>query len=293
MPRAYAEEEPEPEDTWEQRFINGDRAIAEWFEGIAEGIDLFLAGKQITKRKNETTIQIGNSSYYREGEPFQNDWNFNANLRLPNLEEYWQLKFTSYDETRDHGVRDTYLRQTPRTRDVGASVGLFKKLENVRVAFQPRVSFQSTFKISHSLIFESVADMKKYAFNPKLEFFANPDKGAGIFLGLNFNFQISRKYGFTWVNEGEYQDRPHSFVLTNGGILSNKLSKWSSISYNLFFTSTNQPPNHLDSYNVGVTYAQMIYEKILDFSINPNLDFSRGYDFTGKPGVNFNVNLTF
>lgn len=296
LPVAHAqltEEEPEPEDTWEQRFINGDKWISEWFTGMAEGMDLFLAGKRLTKRKNETSVQIGNSSYTREGEEFQNDWNFNANLRLPNFEEYWQVKFSSYDENQDRGVRETYLRQTPRTRDVGASLGLFKKLANVRVAFQPRASFQNTLKISHSLVFESVADLKRYAFNPKLELFANPDKGAGIFLGLNWNFQLSRKYSFTFVNEGEYQDRPHLFVLTNGGIFSDKISSWSSMSYNLFFSSNNQPPNHLESYNIGISYSHLIYEKILDFSVNPNIDFSRPYDFRGRAGVNFNLNLTF
>ncbi len=97
-------------------------------------------------------------------------------------EKYWQLTFTSYDESEDRGVRNRYLRQTPRERNYGASFGLFKKLGEVRTAFRPRLSFEGNPAISHSLSMESVAEKKRgYRINPKLEFYANPTKGAGAF----------------------------------------------------------------------------------------------------------------
>ena len=291
---ADGEPEAAKESTWEESLIKGNIIISDWFDGMAEGVDLFIAGKKVTDRVNDSSVRISNSTYFVEGQKETNETNLEVNVRLPNVEEYWQLKFSDTDETQDRGVRNTYLRQEPRPKNYGATVGLFKKLGNVRAAFQPRVALKDPLEVAHSLTLESVAEVKdSYKINPKLEFFANPNQGAGIFHALNFNFQLSKIYGLSLINEGQYLDKTHVYSATNGISLGQVLTKNSSFGYSFFTGSNNRENYHLDSYSISVGYSQLIYKRILDYSISPHLDFTTATSFTGLPGLNFNVALNF
>lgn len=302
IPKARAEQfedemevidDPMGDESWEQKFIRSDIFLSDWFDGVAEGLDLFLVGKKVTKRRNETSVKLGGSVYYNEGEGLQNSASLGVNLRLPNVEDYFQLKFTSYDESQERGVNQKYLRKTPRENNFGASVGLFRKLGDVRTSFQPRISLQDPLKVSHSLTFESIANLKTYEVNPKLEFFADPDKGTGIFEAININFHLTRVFSLTLINEGEYDDKPHLFSATNGFSVGQVVTARSSLSYSLLFNSNNQTVYHLEAYSLSVAWNHVIYKKILDYQVVPHLDFSRENSFKGMSGIAFNVGLNF
>jgi hypothetical protein len=296
--QGWAEErdraEPEEKKTLEQRLIQSNISISEWFDSTAEGIDLFLAGKKVTTKKNESHFRIENSTFSTEEENLRNTSSLSVILRLPNLEEYWQLKFSSYDEAEEkRNVQKSYLRNAPRERSYGASLGLFRKLGAVRAAFQPRIDLSDPLQVSHSLSFESVADMTDYTLNPKFELFAVPDKGTGFFIALNANFSISPGYSFTLINNGEYEDRKHQYSTGNGFSLGQAVDSRSSISYSLIFNSNNRDNYHLESYALAVAWSHMIYRRILDYQLVPHLDFAKTKEFKGVSGIVFTLNLNF
>jgi len=282
------------EDSFEKSFIASNIAISEWFDGVAEGIDLFLAGKKLTNKKNETYVKLESSTFFREDEDPSSSGSVNVNLRLPNVEEYWQLKFTDYDETKEKSTAARgNLRKAPRERNYGATVGLFQKLGNIRMAFQPRIGLQDPLRVSHSLAFESVAEVEKYRVNPKFEFFGNPDDGTGVFLALNFNLELSKVHSLTVINDGEYRSKSHLYSATNGISIGQMRTKTTSISYNLFFDSNNKVNYHLEGYTVSVSWNHLLYKNILDYQITPHVDFLRDRGFAGHPGLVFTVSLNF
>ena len=290
MISSNAAEEP----TLEQKLIEKNIEISNWFDSMAEGVDLFLVGKKVTNKRNESNINVENTSYSRESENFVNVTSISANPRLPNLEAYWNLKFTTYDE---HAIsprtENGYVRQTPREKNYGASVGFFRKLSNVRVAFQPRIELQDPLRVSHSLSFESVLDYTTYKVNPKFEFFANATKGAGLFQALNFNIKLSDIYSLTFRNEGEYEDKIHRYSVTNGVSLGQVVSDISGLDYGLAFYSNNRENYHLDGYSVSVTWSHVIYRNILDYSLTPHLDFTETEHFRGFVGFVFTTRIHF
>lgn len=281
-------------ESWEESMIAGNIAISEWFDGLAEGVDIFLAGQQYSTQQNKTAVLIESAFYYNEKDHYSDATSFNLNLQLPNVEEYWQVTFTNYDETKERGISESYLRQTPRERDPGATVGFFRKLGDVKASFQPRIGFADTYKISHSLTFESVAERGKgYRVNPKLQFYADADDGTGIFEAINFNFILSPIYSLTFINEGDYEDRAHLFSVTNGVALGHWFSRRSSISYNLFLYSTNRPNYQLSGGNVSISWSQTLYKNMLDYQLIPNVDFAAEDNYRGIPGITLIFNLKF
>ena len=287
-------DETEPEETFEQRFIRSNIAITEWFDGTAEGIDLFLVGKKISKRKNNTHLKVANSTFALDGEGTQNRTSISVDLKLPNLEEYWQLKLSSFDEAEaSRSAQTGYLRNTPQETKHGASVGLFRRWGNVRTAFQPRVELTDPLKVSHSLSFESIADFKTFEANPKVEFYATPDKGAGIDTAFNWNFIVTKRVSFTLINNWDYQEKIHTLSAGNGFSFGQLIDRANTMSYGLLFFSNNRDNYHLEGYSFSVGWSHLIYKKILDFQLIPHLDFNRDKDFRGAAGLIFNLNLNF
>lgn len=285
---------PKRDDGMTQELLRGNIAISRWFDGVAEGLDLFLAGKRTTNRPNETSVRLTNDTYSRSGEGVQNSTGVGVNLKLPNLEEYWHLKFSNRDDRQEkRGVRQSYLRQAPPEQNPGATVGLFKKLGDVRASFEPRIELQDPLRISHSITFESVAEMKTFEINPKLEFFATPDKGTGTFTSFNVHIPLSKIYSLTLITEGEYIEKPHLFIGTNGFSVGQIVTNRKSFSYNFILSSNNRSVYHLETYSASVTWSHVLYHRVLDYSITPHLDFEKIHDFRGIPGLNFSVSLNF
>jgi len=284
-----------PEDlTFEQELIQSDVMISRFFGSVAEGLDLFLVGKQVTDRRNDTHVKLENSTFSNDGQGIREAPSVLVNLRLPNVEEYWSLKFTSYDEEQDRrNVQQSYLGQTPRQTNYGATVGFFKKLGNVRTSFQPRIELQNPLKVSHSLLFESVADMKTFRINPELELFANPTNGVGTYFAANINIPFSIRNSLTFINNGEYDEKQHIFSVTNGVSWGHFISRFSSISYNYIVVSNNRDNYHLDSYSFSVGYSHVLYRNIFDYQLIPHWDFAKAVSFVGKPGITLVMTLTF
>lgn len=278
----------------EKKLIKGNIAVSEWFDGVAEGLDLFLVGRRVTQARNETSVRIENATFFVERETPYNTTGLVVIPKLPNLEKYWKLKFTSYDERRDkRGFSNTGLQPTPRERNYGATVGLFRKLGDVRTAFEPRIELQDPLKISHSLTFESIADLKTYEVNPKLQLYASPTRGTGVFVATNIFVPLTKVYSLTFINEGDYEEKTHVFSVLNGVSLGQMISDESALAYNIAFNSSNKPGYHLDKFSLSVAWSQVLYKRILDYQITPHLDFEKHKSFTGVPGLIFNVNVNF
>lgn len=291
--KEISQQEEEDKESLEEMFIEGDIAISKWFDNIAEKIDLFITRKKITRRKNETNVKLSNGTYYDKISGLSNSPSITVNLRLPNVEDYWNLKFTSVDETKDKGVRNTQLRKGPQERNLGATVGLFQQLDDVNVTFQPRIELRDPLSVGHSLNLESVAEFKTYRVNPRLEFYANPEKGTGIFHALNYHFRLSKIYSFNIIYEGEYEDKKHLYSVTNGVSLGQAVTKKGSLSYGIYLGSISRPNYRLDSCTLAITWGHVIYNKILDYSITPQLNFEAVNAFTGIPGISLNISLNF
>jgi len=290
----FAEDGKFLEKKLEDKLIQSNIEISNWFDGVAEGIDIFLVGQKLTTKKNETSVKIENTTFVKERENVNNISSLNVNLRLPNVEEYWQLKFTTYDENKEkRAAQNGNLRRAPRERNYGASIGVFRKLGNVRTAFQPRIDLQDPLSVSHTLTFESVAQQKGYEINPKLQFFANSNQGTGVYVALNFNIPLDSIFSVTLINDGEYEEKSHKFDVTNGISLGQVVSKTSSLSYNLIFDSNNVTQYALQTYSVSVGWNQMLYRNILSYQIVPYVEFPKPNGFRGVAGLNFTFALNF
>jgi hypothetical protein len=284
----------ESKGSLEQDLIRGNITVSEWIDSVAEDLDLFLTGRKLTKKSNKTSVRIENSTTSSEGHRPENVTHINVNLRLPNVEEYFQVMFSSYDEQKERGMRRRYLHQQRRKENFGATVGVFKSIGKVKTRFQPRIELRDPLKIGHSLSFETLMDARFVIVYPRHEFFADPDRGTGTFDILNFTYPIDRKFSLTQVNEAEYDDKilPH-FRGTNGLSLNHVVNDLSFLTYSILFESINERKYRLDSYDFAIAWNQLIYRRIFSYQAVPHWNFSKGHRWKGEAGFVLNLFLDF
>lgn len=290
---SFGSEEDNTSSSWEEKFIKSNIAVSDFFDRIANNIDNFLVSNSQTNRENKSNVAIENVSNSTEGQYVENVVHFIVNLRLPNVEDYFQLKFTTFDENEERGSKKRYGQPVERRQNYGATVGLFKKLGNIRTSFQPRIELQDPLKVSHSLSFDTSANFTTYEVNPKLELFANPDKGTGVFVALNYRYFLTDVFSLNWINEGEYEEKKRQFSTIVGLSLVQEITEKSTLAYSVFTNSNNRTAYHLEAYSFSVTWSHILYNKILFYQIIPRLSFASEQSFKGAAGMTVVLNLSF
>lgn len=282
-----------PKETVQEKIIQSNKSISNWFYSTAESLDLFLVGKKMSDVKNPTSVRIENTTYSTEGKEVENTANIGINLRLPNVEEYFQLKFTNYDEPDDkRGVSKNYTRPN-QERNYGTSLSFFRSFGNIRTAFQPRFEFKNTFNLSHSLSFESDGRAGGFNLDPKIEFYALADRGAGIFSRCNFSKQINETYSFAFINDSNYEEKLHLFSVTNGISFGQVVAETKFLNYSWLFNSINRPNYNLNSYVLAVTWKELLLNRIFEYRVTPHLDFEKDRQFKGAAGISISLALIF
>lgn len=284
-----------PPQTLEEKMIQRNIEISEWFDGVADGIDLFLVGSRVEKKtKNPTRVLVENITYSEERKSLKNNTSIGIFPRFPNLEKYWSLKFTTYDEKEDRrNVRNNYIAQNPRRKNYGATAAWYRKFGNIRTSFEPRIELQDPLRISHSLSFESIADFGAYEVNPKLELYASARRGPGTFQALNVNIHLTKKLSLTLINEGDYLDKTRLYNVNHGFSFGHILTRKTSMSYSLIANYQNRPHYHLEGYTASISWNEMIYKKIFDYSLTPYVQYLKTNSFKGKVGGILNLRFNF
>lgn len=290
---AFCDEEAKPSSSWEEKFINSNIAVSGFFDSIAKSIDNFFVSNSPKNRENKSSVAIENVSTSTEGQNVENVTHFIANLRLPNVEDYFQLKFTTFDENEERGSRKSYGQPVTRKQNYGATVGLFRQLGNIRTSFQPRIELRDPLNVSHSLSFDTRANFTTYEMLPKFELFANPDKGTGLFLALNYRYFLNDIFTLNWINEGEYEEKKRQFSTIVGLSLVQEITEKSTLAYGLFTNSNNRTAYHLEVFSFSVTWSHILYHKIFFYQIVPRLSFASEQSFKGAAGIAVVLNLNF
>lgn len=285
---------PEPKGKFMLKIFDWQKSFGTYINHQAEGLDRWLTGRILTYKQNPTQLIIETSSIVHEGKNPQNSVDFNLNLRLPNFEKYWQLRFTSYDDqTNERGVRGTYLRQLPRRQEYGTSLAFFREFKSIKFEFKPRLMLEDPLNISHSIIFSTERNKNNFSIKPKIEFFANPKKGTGVFTSIGVAMPIDARHYLNLINEGEYEEHMNQFTASQGFAISKILNDYSELVYSWIFVSNNRPSYHLESYIISYGYKIVLYRQFLELQITPAFDFQRIDDFQGKPLANFVVRFIF
>src|SRR4051812_47737612 len=78
----------------EDRLLDAGDNLAVKVDKAAEALDITLAGKKYIKKPNPSSININQLVTWGEGGVIRKSTDFGFNLRLPNVERRFQLRFS-------------------------------------------------------------------------------------------------------------------------------------------------------------------------------------------------------
>lgn len=260
----------------------------------ADKIDMLLAGKRYTRRRNNSHANVSQVVTWSEGGRIKSSTDFGLNLRLPNFEDRWQARFSSYDERRES--RDMRQRQTPlrpRQREPGAGLLFLRRLGKIHTTFQPRLELKDPLEVSYVLKFESNLHYHDLHINPRLDLFADPRRGVGEFTSLEIIIPVSGRSGVTIQNEEEYRDKGNILETNHGISYDYALNDRQGLGLSLVGSAQNRPTYHLRSFSVASTFSHEIVKRRLSYQVIPFLGFEKSHHFKGNAGITLNTELTF
>lgn len=286
---------PLPEEPTNPVLIEQDIELSHKIDEMAKKLDAALTGeKPPPDQPNMTQIIVRNQILWAEGGEFNYAPHLDIKLDLPNLERKWQLKFTTYDEDEtSRGINRNRLKTTPIRQSYGGGLGFFQKLGEVNAEFQPRVQFPGKLQLEYLLKLSSEGTVRGLAVHPEVQLFVRSDDGAGEFLALPTDINLSDFFLLTLINEEQYIDHQNLFTANNGLRVGQKSRESVTLNYSLLFESSSRPNYHLDRYIVAFGYEHRIYKNVLHYLVTPYLAFPRTLDFKGSPGVNLEINIIF
>jgi len=275
-------------------FLDKSDFVAKEVDAMASYIDITLAGRKYTQKPNTSSIDVSEIVTHEEGGYLKTSTDFGVNLRLPNLEKRWQLRFSSYDEEEDsRDLTQQRVRTRPRPRDYGGALFFFEKLGDIKATFIPRLVLKNPLEVSYVLRLESAAERKRYRLVPRLDLFADPYKGTGEYFSLDFLWDITKRYEFSIQNNEEYHVRDDNFTTQHGVALDYALNKKQAVGGSVTASTWNRAHFNLDTYTIAAAFTQEIYVQRLKYALSPYMAFRRYSHFKGKAGITLTMDLTF
>ena len=289
-----SKQKPATNKTLERRFIEANKNVSGWIDSYADKLDIYLSGKRISNRLNRTTVVLRNVSSFVEYDKDTNLTYFDIKLRLPNFEESWQLRFTSYDEDEEEvGVNAARLQPTATKENYGASVAWFKKLGDIDVSFKPRLKLKDEVETSYVLRLTSDGDFGWILINPRFEFFARHELGTGQFFSLPMIVPLSDKWSFLFTNEEQYSDAKNLFNTNHDIGFVHSLNDSMDIKFAVLYENNNKPVYRLQQYTAYLAFTHRLYRQVVHYNFVPKVEYLRTRQFSPRLGLLFDVRFIF
>ena len=84
-------------NSFDKSLVKKNIYISEKIDNLAILIDDFFSKRKVVSSNNKTQLRLIGYSEWREGGSVSESGHINIDLRLPNLEKEWMLKFSSFD----------------------------------------------------------------------------------------------------------------------------------------------------------------------------------------------------
>ena len=125
-----------PIPTNKKELIEKNKEVSGKIDRAATYLDKLLSGRDDSEKINTTTFRFENTLDLAEGEDPEFNPKFSVSLHLPNLEERWKLRFTTYaEDDEERGVNKNRIDTEPEREAYGASLALFESIGKVRISW--------------------------------------------------------------------------------------------------------------------------------------------------------------
>ncbi len=296
------------ESGFRDTIVEGNKAWSKKIDSFAAEVDSMLSNRKSKRKlKNKSQVSLVHFVQSREGGTIDQTPHIAVNLRLPQLEEQWKLKFSSYDEEDEfEGLQRNRSGAAPAENKAGTSLGVASKFMDIDTLFRPRLEFQDPLVTSFLLKFNSRLPWKFMVLNWQAKFFTHSIDGVGQSFSLDFEKPLTDSLLLRFFNEQQYLDRDNVLNVSQGPSLLYKLNDLIAFAQTISFNSSNRnvvanelpeayntDAYHLQSYQFIFSFSHKLLKNVFHYSVNPDLLFIKERNFKGQAGLSLRLEIIF
>lgn len=264
---------------------------------ISEALDTFIINERVIDGRNTTNVRILGSVATTEREGFSGNAAFRVRLRLPRLENMFQLEIDNLNNNlnldSDTATNQT-LQNTTFSQNASAGLSFFKDI----LGIQSKLSFRFIFK--DAVPFANWRLSRRFVVNSKQnlnlisDVFGDTKNRTGQRTTVYYDISLDKKNLLRFFNEGTYRHEDHTYNTLNGVGLFHTVNDRTLLSYNASVSGLNpQGESHFyaNTYDLSTTYRYRVYSQFVYVDLTPKVSFPKKYEFRSNWSLTFHLEI--
>jgi hypothetical protein len=288
--------------------IDIHNALSDDVVGFSESVDTFFVNDRVIEGRNLTNVRILSSASSIEREGTGGDVAFRVRLKLPRLENMFQVEIDNLDNTFNLDSDPTTQATQNQTQgpaqttnqnfgdNTSAGLSFFKDI----LGIQSKLSFRYLF--SDSVPFGNWRVSKRFGITDKQallfisDIFGDTKERTGQRTTIYYDIKTNQKDLLRFFNEATYRHENHTYRTVHGVGLYHIYTDRSSIAYIASVSALNpqtQSTFYAESYDVSATYRYRVYKRHVFLDVIPAVGFPKKYSFVSNWSATLRLEIIF
>ena len=256
----------------------------------ANNIDSFFANQRADDELGRSTMRIRSIYQMRERALPRDDTQFRFNLRLPELEEKFHIRYVGMDGKEDPNFKKKVKKDPNLIRIVPKpkpdTDWLFRSDLGVNVSLAPRVLARSRLRktVQAGTVINRFVLEGTWASN----------EGFNQLMELANDHTINDTTLLRFSNNQRWQISDKVFTTSHGPSILKRVSDKEAIAYGYSASSVVVSKSwYLANHSLYITYRRNLYHNWIFFDTTTGLDFPKEWSFRRTPFINFQIEALF
>lgn len=299
------EEADAKEATMDEDIHATNQFIATKWDQINRSVDMFFSNQNNKKKETKSSVFVYTSLYQKEGESLKTDYDFQLRFDLPNTTKKLKIVIEKQQDEISNVLSDTSApnskagsKNNKNTRKddshYTAGASYFLKRTQSLVSYI-HFGIRIDMPLNPNLKFDVEKNFKTNYMNVGLlqKVIVYRQQGLQNISQVVLNKKWTKNLQTDFTNSLVWTDETDEFVLRHNVVLYQSLGEEKGISYSVGTNAKFSPTYYYDSYDLSVSYRQLVYMDWLYATWTAGIDFPKVSHFNDEKYVQFRVDIFF
>jgi hypothetical protein len=274
--------------------------IEEKLYTLANRLDSFFGQTRADDELNNSRLRVSNTTSFREAGKRDNQIQFGLNLKIPQLQEKFQINLLKTKEEIEEEKKEKERKKQKAEEEKRRLEEYYKQFPELRPKKKKKIDpltlwrFNADTGINVTLplpvIFERNRLRKNFKtkklvfrFVEELGWYTNRSWQQET--SLDIDRPLNDEWLFRWINQQNWNFKPSGFRFNQGPSLIHPITKHDAISYNARAFYIYDENVFLSNYQVSIKLRRSLHSNWFFIELTPGLDFPKLEAFKRQPFI--------
>ncbi len=289
--------------SFEKKTNLGNKYIANRWRLINRSVDMFFTNRSYNLNKNESSISAYTTSYKKEGQKYENNFNFQLKIDLPETTKNLKLVIEKDQDEVKKAISDENLETgSGKTKSATGSknqsymAGLtyfFDHSEYFNSALKFGLRIDMPLNPSTKLNLNKLFKYQYVSLELAQDFILYRQEGFSEITSANLSRAWAKTLRTDFVNTLAWTDAADIFVLRNNFLIYKEIGDEKLLSYSIGANAKLSPAFYYESYDTSLSYRQLTYGDWLYGALTVGAEFPKKKNFRMEKFIQLRLEVNF